>query len=588
MLRRSWIVAAALLVASPAFAQVTIRSGSGMSGGQATTAIKNVDGTVSLPAVTFIQDNDTGIYRIGDGNGGWASNGTLTWTFPTSAPTDGQMVVWDAATSKVKWVANAVTVAGGGTGVTTFGGVYTLLYTSAADTLTSLANGTTGQVLKATSAGAPSWSSDVAKLSANTFTADQAMGGYKITGLGAPGSATDAATKAYADSIASGFLVHPQVVVATVADITLANSQTIGGVALVNPNRVLVKNQAAPADNGCYVVVDAGAWTRCTDFDVVGAGEVAVGAVFFVTSGTVNANSSWTLTTAPATLGVDPLLFSELSKAESLTFSAPLVRTVNNVALTQTGITQVGTLTAGTLSTGVTVELSNVTKSGSLGVANGGTGVTSYTTGDIPYASGATTISKLGIQEGYLLAAGASAPKWVRDAWTSYQGVARCQGTTATSLFNLPSGGTAASPTCTAGTNITRGTLDYTDGGGNHTSSYPFYLTDDFDTAGAVTLELYWNTAATTGNVIWSVQTVCVGVGETVDPAYNAAQTVTTAAQGVTLYKQKSTITPLTVTGCAGGKTLFVKIDRNGATSGDTIAATASLIAAEIQFFRKW
>ena len=576
-----------LLCAASAQAQVvTVPASSVGSQGVASTPVKNVDGTVSLPAITFWQDTDTGFNRLGSGLVDFSSNGTKVWGFPTTAPTDTYMLVWSAAAGRLVWAANAVTVAGGGTGVATFGGANTLLYTSATDTLTSLANAATGNFLMANTGAAPSWNNNVARLSANTFTADQAMGGYKITGLGAPGAATDAATKAYVDATSSGFSLHEQVLVATTADITLANSQTIGGVALVNPNRVLVKNQAAPEQNGCYVVVDAGAWTRCLDLDTTG--EAVVGVTYFVTSGTTNANSSWVLTTAPATIDVNPMLFSELSKSESLTFSAPLVRTVNNVALTQSGITGLGTVTSGTLSTGVTVELSNVTKSGNLGVANGGTGVTSYTAGDVPYASAATTISKLPIQEGYLMAAGAAAPKWVRDVWVAYQGTARCQGTTATSLINLPSGGTAASPVCVAGTNITRGSIDYTDGGGNHTSSVPFYLGDDFDTTGGIKLELYWLTAAITGDVIWSVQTACVGVGETTDPAYNAAQTVTTAAQGVTLYKQKSTIASLTATGCAAGETLFVKVDRNGATAGDTIAATASLIAIEIQYYRKW
>jgi hypothetical protein len=550
-------------------------------------SVNVTDGSVTGPTVTFTSDNDTGLYRLGTGKVGFSSNGTKTWVFPIAAPTDTYMLVWNDATGNVDWVPNAVTVAGGGTGVTTFGGAYTLLFTSTSDTLTSLVNGTTGQALFATTNAAPSWSSNVARLGANTFTANQAMGGFKITGLGAPTDAGDAVTKTYVDATSSGFTVHEQVVVATVADITLANSQTIGGVALVAPNRVLVKDQTLPAANGCYVVVNAAGWTRCTDFDVVGAGEVAVNALFFVTSGTVNANSSWVLTTAPATVGVEPIVFSAISKSEAITASAPLYRTVNNITLTQTEITSTGTLTAGTASKGFTLDLTNTTKSGTLPVANGGTNLASYTAGDMLYASATTTLSKLANVEGYLMAGGASAPKWVRDSWTVYQGAARCQGSSATSMLNLPSSGEAV-PACVVGTNIPRGVLNYTDGGGNHSASYPFYIQDDWDSAGDTEFEIYWNTSAVSGNVIWSVQTACSGTGETTDPAYNAAQTVTTAAQGVTLFKQRSIISALTVTGCSAGETLHVKLDRNGATSGDTIAATASLLAIELVYFRKW
>lgn len=53
--------------------------------------------------------------------------------------------------------------------------------------------------------------------------------------------------------------------------------------------------------------------------------------------------------------------------------------------------------------------------SGTLGVASGGTALTSYTTGDVVYASAATTLSSLGIGgAGELLSvnAGATAPEW--------------------------------------------------------------------------------------------------------------------------------------------------------------------------------
>jgi hypothetical protein len=53
--------------------------------------------------------------------------------------------------------------------------------------------------------------------------------------------------------------------------------------------------------------------------------------------------------------------------------------------------------------------------SGTVAVANGGTGLASYTAGDVLYASGATTLTKLGIgTAGQVLAVngGATAPTW--------------------------------------------------------------------------------------------------------------------------------------------------------------------------------
>lgn len=53
--------------------------------------------------------------------------------------------------------------------------------------------------------------------------------------------------------------------VATTAAIALAGLQTIDGVVLVAGNRVLVKDQAAAAENGIYVAA-VGAWARATAF----------------------------------------------------------------------------------------------------------------------------------------------------------------------------------------------------------------------------------------------------------------------------------------------------------------------------------
>ena len=61
----------------------------------------------------------------------------------------------DLATAEV---AGTLPVARGGTGVTTFGGTNTLLYTSAADTLSSITAGSNGQLLLGVTSGAPAFS----------------------------------------------------------------------------------------------------------------------------------------------------------------------------------------------------------------------------------------------------------------------------------------------------------------------------------------------------------------------------------------------------------------------------------------------
>lgn len=98
------------------------------------------------------------------------------------------------------------------------------------------------------------------------------------------------------------------VAVATTAPIALSGLQTIDGVVLIAGMRVLVKNQAAAKDNGLYLVVAGGAWTRCTDADT--SAKVTPGMLVPVERGTVNADSTWQLVTdAPITLGVSALAY---------------------------------------------------------------------------------------------------------------------------------------------------------------------------------------------------------------------------------------------------------------------------------------
>lgn len=68
--------------------------------------------------------------------------------------------------------------------------------------------------------------------------------------------------------------------------------------------------------------------------------------------------------------------------------------------------------------------------SGIVQPANGGTGISSYTTGDMLYASGTTTLSKLGIgTTGYLLTSSGSAPQWIQTLGVTHGGTGLIIGT---------------------------------------------------------------------------------------------------------------------------------------------------------------
>ena len=156
------------------------------------------------------------------------------------------------------------------------------------------------------------------------YTADQSFGGFKATNLAAPTSNTDAATKAYVDSVAQGLNTKTAVRVATTGNITLSGTQTIDGVALSAGDRVLVKDQTTTTQNGVYDV-SAGAWTRSSDSD---AGVELVNAFYFVQEGlTLQATGFVQSTPGPLTIGSSSILFNQFSGAADYTAGAGLTKT---------------------------------------------------------------------------------------------------------------------------------------------------------------------------------------------------------------------------------------------------------------------
>jgi phage-related tail fiber protein len=154
--------------------------------------------------------------------------------------------------------------------------------------------------------------------------------GQKIINLANPVLAQDAATKAYADSLAQGYKWKEPVRAVTTANITLSGVQTIDGVAIVANDRVLVRNQSAGIENGIYLAA-AGAWTRATDFDA--ASEV-IGASCFASEGASLGNSVWVMTTdAPVTLGTTAMTFTQTNAGTSYTAGAGVVIAGGVIAL---------------------------------------------------------------------------------------------------------------------------------------------------------------------------------------------------------------------------------------------------------------
>lgn len=200
-----------------------------------------------------------------------------------------------------------------------------------------------------------------------------------------PTSALQLATKQYVDGVAQGLNVKASVLWGTTANITLSGLGTQAGGewtgTLTAGDRILVKNQSASADNGVYAAASSG-WTRTADADTWNE---LVSAFVFVQDGATLADTGWVCTVNPGgTLGVTAVTWSQFSGA--------------------------GTYTAGT---GLTLTGTQFSLTNPVAVNLGGSGLSSYTIGDMIYASGVTSLSKLALgTQGYVLTAGASGPSW--------------------------------------------------------------------------------------------------------------------------------------------------------------------------------
>jgi hypothetical protein len=159
-------------------------------------------------------------------------------------------------------------------------------------------------------------------------TADYDFGGVAVTGVPTPTTDTGAANKLYVDNAIAGFDWKGSVRAATTGNVTLTAAQTIDGVAVVAGDRVLVKAQTDPAENGLYVAA-AGAWSRADDMD---ANDEVVSSSVFVEEGTTYSDSGWVVTSdSPFVLDTDDMDWVQFSGTGQITAGAGLTKTGNTV-----------------------------------------------------------------------------------------------------------------------------------------------------------------------------------------------------------------------------------------------------------------
>lgn len=215
--------------------------------------------------------------------------------------------------------------------------------------------------------------------------ADVPWNSRRITGLLNPSAAQDAATKSYVDATAQGIDAKQSCVVASTGNVTLSGAQTVDGFSVNSGDRVLLKNQTAPAENGIWIGNTIGAWSRATDADTW---VELMSAFTFVEQGPTNADSGWLCTVDAGTLGTTPVTWVQFSGAGQVSAGAGLTKTgsvldvvgttnritvlADNIDIASTYVGQGSITTLGTVASGAW-------NASVIGVSYGGTGAATLT-----------------------------------------------------------------------------------------------------------------------------------------------------------------------------------------------------------------
>jgi hypothetical protein len=204
---------------------------------------------------------------------------------------------------------------------------------------------------------APAWGT----IASGDIPASVALTGTPTAPTGTPGDAstqiaTDAFVAAAVNAAVQGLSVKPSVQEATAAALpsniysngssgvgaTLTGVATgvltVDGIAVALNDRVLVKNEVAPANNGIYTCTVAGALgvayvlTRATDMNT--AAQVP-GAFAFTEQGTANAGAGFTVASeGPFTIGTTAITWTQFSGAGEITAGTGLSKAGNTLSNT--------------------------------------------------------------------------------------------------------------------------------------------------------------------------------------------------------------------------------------------------------------
>jgi hypothetical protein len=395
--------------ASSGVGVLTVNTGTGLTGGPITST-----GTISIANTAVTAGSYTAANITVNAQGQLtAASSTTALVSSFSAGTTGLTPA--TATSGAVTLAGTLNPANGGTGANTLTG-----YVKG----TGVTAMTASPTVPTTDLSGTVTNAQLSNSSLTVGTTNIALGATSLTlgGLTSvavtqdPATALQVATKQYVDGLVTqGISYHEPVYVESPntvgnlnatynngssgvgATLTNAGTQaalTIDGVLTTVGMRVLIYNQTNQAQNGVYTVTTVGTvstnWvlTRATDANTYGLRDpnaLGYNDAFFVQAGATGAGETYVCTTTGViTFGTTAITFAQISSAQVYTAG-------NGLTLTGTQFALTAPVTA----------------------VNGGTGQTSYTTGDLLFASNSTTLTKRAIgTEGYALRVASGVPSW--------------------------------------------------------------------------------------------------------------------------------------------------------------------------------
>jgi hypothetical protein len=216
------------------------------------------------------------------------------------------------------------------------------------------------------------------------------LSGGTLTGAltlsGAPTADLQAATKSYVDNLATGIKVKEPVHAATTSNLATTydnGSSGVGATLTADTNRaftvldgesvalgqrVLVKNQTDPKQNGIYTLTTVGSGsvpyviTRATDSDNSSVGELAGGTFCLVTNGTTYANAGFVVTNSgTVAIGTDNIIYEQFSASQSVTAGVGIVKTGSEIAIDETAVAKLaGPTFTGTVVLPATTSIGDV------------------------------------------------------------------------------------------------------------------------------------------------------------------------------------------------------------------------------------